>query len=276
MRFEIRAGGAFLILVGLAGLSCVVFALGLVAGYEMARQTGPAPVQVATYPLPAPQAEAAAAASQSSIASPAPSPALASIDGGAGPVDSTKAATTTEQAKSIAAPSPGVSSLASAGPAPITKPAAAPLQSKASAVASPAAKPSAAIAKASQPALKSRGPEPADDSSETNEEEETSAAPPTESTASAGAASKYAPSSVSGAHNKAFNIQIDAVMDRTSAEQMAAKMNRLGYHAFLVPTNLGGQTWWRVRVGPYDSEEQAHNAEKKLLEQYRATYAGGE
>ena len=38
MRFEIRAGGGFLILAGLVGLSGAVFALGLVAGYEMARQ----------------------------------------------------------------------------------------------------------------------------------------------------------------------------------------------------------------------------------------------
>ncbi|HYA34857.1 MAG TPA: SPOR domain-containing protein [Candidatus Binataceae bacterium] len=274
MRFEIRAGGAFLILVGLAGLSCVVFALGLVAGYEMARQTAPAPVQVATYPLPAPPADAAAA--QSSVASPAPSPALASIDTGAGAVDSRKTATTAEQSKPAAAPSPGVSSLASGGAATIAKPVAPPVQAKASAIASPAAKPSAAIAKANPPALKPRAPEPVDDSSDTGAQEETSPAPPSESTASAGVAPKYTPSSVAVAHNKAFNIQIDAVMDRTSAEQMAAKMSRLGYHAFLVPTNLGGQTWWRVRVGPYDSEEQAHDAEKKLLEQYRATYAGGE
>src|ERR1700691_1472670 len=53
MRFEIRAGGAFLILVGLVGLSGGVFALGLVAGYEMARQNQPDINQISsTYPLP--------------------------------------------------------------------------------------------------------------------------------------------------------------------------------------------------------------------------------
>ena len=53
MRFEIRAGGGFLILLGLVGLSGAVFALGLVAGYEMARQNQPDLSQISsTYPLP--------------------------------------------------------------------------------------------------------------------------------------------------------------------------------------------------------------------------------
>src|ERR1700674_5589265 len=55
MRFEIRAGGGILILAGLVGLSGAVFALGLVAGYEMARQTQPDVNQISsTYPLPNP------------------------------------------------------------------------------------------------------------------------------------------------------------------------------------------------------------------------------
>src|SRR5271168_5122302 len=55
MRFEIKAGGGFLILLGLVGLSGAVFALGLVAGYEMARQCQPDSSQISsTYPLPNP------------------------------------------------------------------------------------------------------------------------------------------------------------------------------------------------------------------------------
>jgi hypothetical protein len=55
MRFEIRAGGGFLILVGLVGLSAGVFGLGLVAGYEMARGNTPDLNQISsTYPLPSP------------------------------------------------------------------------------------------------------------------------------------------------------------------------------------------------------------------------------
>jgi hypothetical protein len=53
MRFEIKKGGAFLILIALLGLSGAVFALGLVAGYQMAKQNQPDLNQTSTtYPLP--------------------------------------------------------------------------------------------------------------------------------------------------------------------------------------------------------------------------------
>src|SRR5690348_3758196 len=69
MRFEIKAGGAILILIGLAGLSLVVFALGLFAGYDMARNTTPeAPQAASVYPLPnpPPSSDVAKAATRSS------------------------------------------------------------------------------------------------------------------------------------------------------------------------------------------------------------------
>ena len=57
MRFEMEAGGAFVILAGLMGLSGAVFALGLVAGYEMARQTAPDINQISSvFPVPSPGA----------------------------------------------------------------------------------------------------------------------------------------------------------------------------------------------------------------------------
>src|ERR1700688_5127079 len=53
MRFEIKKGGAFLIVVALVGLSGAVFALGLVAVYQMAKQNQPDLNQPSTtYPLP--------------------------------------------------------------------------------------------------------------------------------------------------------------------------------------------------------------------------------
>ncbi len=78
MRFEIRAGGAFLILVGLVGLSGGVFALGLVAGYEMARQNQPDINQISsTYPLPNPPEKPAPVAEMSPAAVPSQSVASA-------------------------------------------------------------------------------------------------------------------------------------------------------------------------------------------------------
>ena len=53
-------------------------------------------------------------------------------------------------------------------------------------------------------------------------------------------------------------------MDRSNAEQMTARLQKLGYRAFMVPTDIAGQTWWRVRVGPYQSQEEASTAEQEL------------
>src|SRR5580704_14454241 len=79
MRFEIRAGGGFLILVGLVGLSAGVFGLGLVAGYEMARGNTPDLNQISsTYPLPSPPEKPAPVSEMSSSASAVASPSVAS------------------------------------------------------------------------------------------------------------------------------------------------------------------------------------------------------
>ena len=84
MRFEIRAGGGFIILLGLLGLSGAVFVLGLVAGNYMARQNQPDINQISsTYPLPnppekpAPVSEMSPAAEASPAVASAPAPSSA-------------------------------------------------------------------------------------------------------------------------------------------------------------------------------------------------------
>jgi cell division septation protein DedD len=76
-------------------------------------------------------------------------------------------------------------------------------------------------------------------------------------------------------HKRPFNIQIEAVMDRDGADQMVHKLQALGYPAAAETTDIDGQTWYRVKVGPYDSQEEAQAAQAKLREQYKAAYAGG-
>ena len=79
MRFEIRAGGGFLILAGLVGLSGAVFVLGLVAGYEMARQNQPDLSQISsTYPLPNPPEKPPPVSEMSPAAEASPAVAVAS------------------------------------------------------------------------------------------------------------------------------------------------------------------------------------------------------
>ena len=222
MRFEIRAGGAFLILIGLLGLSGGVFALGLIAGYEMARQNQPDSSQVASvFPVPsAPAAEASQPAEPGAVASAASSPAtLAAVP------------EASVSPRSVGAPIAAETPIArpAASPAPIGKP------KRPLPIAGPAEAPGGpesprAIAKMSAPA---------------------GAAPP---------------------HRHPYNIQIEAVMDRSGADQMVSRLRSLGYNSYEVPAIIGGQVWYRVRVGPYETEEDAKAAQEKLRAQYKTAY----
>lgn len=234
MRFEIRAPGMVLILLGLAGLSGVVFALGLVAGYEMARQTAPRTAEVASvFPAPSPPA-----------------------------VEATPAASPTMQAMTApVSPEAHASEIA---------PAVLPARR-------PAAMPSVAEREA-PPVLPARTAAPSPAAIATPRvARETAARPERSSEARATSEERPAPheASASAERAKPYNIQIDAVMDRHNAEQMSARIRKLGYPAFLVPTTIAGQTWWRVRVGPYQTEDEARAAQDKLRQQYGEAYKSG-
>ncbi|MGC1678339.1 MAG: SPOR domain-containing protein [Candidatus Binataceae bacterium] len=207
MRFEIRAGGAVLILVGLLGLSGAVFALGLIAGYEMARQNTADTAQVASvFPVPTP-------------------PALEPTPTAAAP-----------EAESSPAAAPSVAALA---------PVMHPKSFAPEAVRTPAA----------------RAPQLA----------RPETAPPI-GAASPRTVANAEPSPALRKHP--FNIQIDAVMDRAGADDMMRRLRALGFPSAESATSLNGQTWYRVSVGPYATQEEAQAAQEKLHQQYRATYNG--
>ncbi len=220
MRFEIRTGGAFLILVGLLGLSCVVFALGLVAGYEMARQNIPDTTQVATtFPAPSPAPIQA-------------SPAIA------------PAAAATAPAQVAAAP-------VSEPLPPPAKPSVAPVSVQTPAVreaainrnVGPAVAPNAVPRLASTPRV----------------------APPR-------AALSRAETAAATDRRHPYSIQIDAAMDRTGADDMVRRLRQLGFPSTETTTVLNGQTWYRVRVGPYATQEEAQEAQQRLHQEYDSTY----
>jgi cell division septation protein DedD len=232
MRFEIKAGGAILILVGLAGLSVVVFALGLFAGYDMARNTAPeAPQAASVYPAPNPPAGSEAAASNSS------------------PNSDDVAASKPQKVTKLkaAATDSGASLSMDKNAGPVEPPASRTIEN----------------ASASMPPPKIAAPETSGEASD----EDSDSSPPDK------VASAPPPVPPSAHRGKPFNIQIDAVMDRTGADQMTQRLQKLGYHAFMVPTQMSGQTWWRVRVGPYNSQEEASAAEQELRAKYRDAYA---
>ncbi|MBI3758205.1 MAG: hypothetical protein HY269_00425, partial [Deltaproteobacteria bacterium] len=92
MRFEIKTGGIAAILVGVAALSFAVFLLGLLAGYDVGRESQTSAAQVATaYPVGAPPDSAT-----NSVPAPAavPSPARQVASAGAAPTPVPVKATT--------------------------------------------------------------------------------------------------------------------------------------------------------------------------------------
>jgi len=68
-----------------------------------------------------------------------------------------------------------------------------------------------------------------------------------------------------------YSVQIDAVMDRQGAEDIARKLSAGGYEPYIVPTEIGGQTWYKVRVGHYETEAEAHAAEQRLRLEYEGS-----
>jgi cell division protein FtsN len=222
MRFEIRAGGGFLILVGLVGLSAGVFGLGLVAGYEMARGNTPDLNQISsTYPLPSPPEKPAPVSEMSSFASAVASPSVASA------------------------------------------PAAAPIKPPAPAIgeATPAARTSpATVARLKPPAEAPAASRAATDEDDTDDDSETGAAPP-------------APTPALPPGTRGFNIQIQALMDKSAADEMVSKLKRLGYNGQESKVAFNGQTWYRVRVGPYPSADEANAAQARLHDQLKQDYS---
>jgi septal ring-binding cell division protein DamX len=72
-----------------------------------------------------------------------------------------------------------------------------------------------------------------------------------------------------------YNIQIEAAMDRSGADSMAQRLQRLGYTPHLVPTLIAGQTWYKVEVGPYATQDEAAAAQEQLRQKYNSAYGGG-
>ncbi len=222
MRFEIRAGGGFLILFGLLGLSGAVFLLGLVAGNFMARQNQPDINQISsTYPLPNPPEKPAPVSEMSPAA--AVSPAVAS------------------------APAP--SSVSMKPPAP--------------AIGEAEATPAARTSPATVARLKPPAEEPAVNRPAAEEDSDDATG-----TADKPAAALHA--LPPGA--RPYNIQIEAVMDKSGADEMVSRLKALGYNAQEVKTAMNGSTWYRVRIGPYASADQATAAQNQLREQYKQAY----
>jgi septal ring-binding cell division protein DamX len=72
--------------------------------------------------------------------------------------------------------------------------------------------------------------------------------------------------------HKPYNIQIRAAMDLNGGNAMMKRLGELGYQSHLIPTQIAGQTWYRVEIGPYASQEEAAAAEAALRQKYNSAY----
>jgi DedD protein len=248
MRFEIGPGGGFVVLVGLLGLSAAVFFLGMISGREMAQSEQGQSQLASVYPMPAgapPQAAAPAVQpppAPIAVATPKPSShaAIASRDTSedmSGVPEAAPPRLPPHQHK--APPHPTLTSVPPARPS------------------APAAEESDSDSSASPDSSAPSDSSASSDDSDTGADEGTANAPPP---------------SAAGTHHRGYNIVIDAAMDRAAANRMAVRLLGLGYTSHILPTQINGQTWYRVQVGPYPSPDDARAAQSQLRAAYTARY----
>jgi DedD protein len=239
MRFEIKGGGIFAILLALAVLSGVVFFCGLLAGYDVGRQSQSATADVATtYTIPSAPLAALAAASPAPAA-PAPVTTPAAIAANENPPP---AANDDSEAPPTAEPEAKASSVAEDDSGETV-----------------AAKPSPA----------------AEEHTETASVDTDHSSAPDDTTSADGLSAPDAEAPPPPLKRHAFNVQIQAVMDMSGANQMIRRLQRIGYPAHMVATPIDGQTWYKVEVGPYPSQDKAAAAQVAMRQKYNDTYGGG-
>lgn len=72
--------------------------------------------------------------------------------------------------------------------------------------------------------------------------------------------------------HRGYKILIAAATDRSAADRMASRLLGLGYASYVTPTEVNGQTWYRVQVGPYPTSAAARAAQANLQADYSAHY----
>jgi septal ring-binding cell division protein DamX len=75
--------------------------------------------------------------------------------------------------------------------------------------------------------------------------------------------------------HRPYTIQIQAAMDLSGANQMVHRLHALGFQPRMVPTELNGQTWYKVEIGPYATQEEAAAAQQQMHSKYNTAFGGG-
>jgi DedD protein len=64
-------------------------------------------------------------------------------------------------------------------------------------------------------------------------------------------------------------VQVFSSRDRSQAEQVVARLKGGGRPAYLSPVEVGGQTMYRVRLGPYADREEAQKVADAVRREHK-------
>ena len=67
-------------------------------------------------------------------------------------------------------------------------------------------------------------------------------------------------------------MQVGALADAASAEQLAVKLRARGFPVYVAPSAEPGSKRWRVRVGPVATREQADEVAARLAREKLPTW----
>jgi cell division septation protein DedD len=69
-----------------------------------------------------------------------------------------------------------------------------------------------------------------------------------------------------------YVVQVASYLDHNLAMHMADRYKDRGYDAFLVPAEVDGQQFYRLRIGVFDSYAEAKQVGEQLADRYSAAY----
>ena len=78
--------------------------------------------------------------------------------------------------------------------------------------------------------------------------------------------------------SKKWSVQISAAPAKDIADALVQRLKGNGYDGYVVQAEVNGQTYYRVRVGRFDTREEAESVRQSLARQegYRDAYLTGD
>jgi cell division septation protein DedD len=69
-------------------------------------------------------------------------------------------------------------------------------------------------------------------------------------------------------------VQVAALAENKDAESMAAKLRKVGHHAYVLTTQVAEKIWHRVRIGKFENQNDAQELKKTLAssKEFRQAY----